>query len=763
MDSIDNTLLQAISPYRQFVVTRPADKIPLRAVDLNLASVTNPQDWCSYEEAAAKVAVVEGLLLGFVLTDDDPFSVVDLDTYNASDDTVKTNHNEIFKSFATYTELSPSGFGAHIWCRGWVPNRKVSSACLEVFSSGKYYTITFNAVNPTDVTERQSLLDELVASIDAATGQRKSKAPTVWVEQSEQFSDQNIIKKCSTDAKGQRFVDLWYGRWSTILEVGKSVYPSQSEADLALCNHIAVYTNNMQQCGRIFRMSQLGQRKKAQRDSYLFNHAWGIVAKAFDQKLSAELHAEMVKQWQHKQFEAVTLQDAARDSVLPVVELPSGLIGDIATYIYNQSIYRNPEVAIVGAIALLAFIGGRAFNINGTGLNKYLVLLGETSVGKEDMSRGIGTLYNIVRAHIPPIVTYCISRGDFASAQGLIKQLAETPSMLVNKGEIGLLLKSLNAPGADQTYLGLLKAALMQLYHKSGFNDTLDGKSYSDKKDNVPDAKSPALTIVSDSTHDNFYQSIDEENIDEGLVTRFTVVPVPKRKRVYNENSFNYRTPPDSLVARLTGYAKRAVELQMTQTIYNMPETPEAHAFQLAYVNALNYEMDNDPSPFAKLKSRAHIMMLRLGALIATGNNPDTPEITVADYQWAQKLIETGFDLTRQRFEAGRVGNPALIIEQRAVVKKYLTCYINSPNTAQTVKTYELKSEAMWDAKAISFSAIYRRHSGLACFRKDKNSSLAMHNVLREFERAGWIMKSQDNYGKRAGEVWYVMPDIEAT
>jgi hypothetical protein len=759
ISSGSSPLIQELSAYRQWVLHR-ADKVPLRVADLKPASPTNPNDWCSLDEALERLSSDATLGLGFVLSDTDPFTCIDLD--GTEDINTINNHSEIFKSFNTYTEISPSGKGGHIWCKGWVPSRKFSAGAIEVYSQARYMTVTGNAINNIAVADRQQLLDELIASIDAATGQRRSKAPTQWIDQAEWFDDETVIQKASIDKQGTRFQDLFAGRWTTTLDSKGKPYPSQSEADQALCNHIAIYTDNMQQCGRVFRRSVLAQRKKAQRNDYLFHPHWGIVTKSFDQKLSTDTYDALLKYWESKQFEAVTLSDAAKDNIVTsVIQSPTGLLGDVATYIYNQSIYRNPEVAIAGGIALLSYLGGRAFNINGSGLNLYLVLLGKTSVGKEDMSRGISALLKEVRKQIPSIETYYISRGDFASAQGLVKQLALTPSMLVNKGEVGMLLQSMNAPSASGTYFGLLKACLMQLYHKSGHADTLDVKNYSDK--DVPNINSPCLTLVSDSTHDNFYKALDEENVDEGLVARFTVVEVPQRKRIYNEESLNYRQPPIQLVNALAGYTKRCIELLMTQNVYNIKETPEAHSFQIDFVNKTNEDMDSNDSPMTRIQGRAHIQMLRLGALQATGDNPDHPEVSLANYKWAKAFIENGLFLTRQRFEAGEVGDKSLYLEQHKHLKKILKKYAKSSWSETLGLRYRITFD-MWKVKAIPFAAIQNNCAPYACFRKDRDTSRAIYNVLREFEQSGWLVKADTSKlqeWNKLGNVWCVTGELE--
>jgi primase-polymerase (primpol)-like protein len=59
------------------------------------------------------------------------------------------------------------------------------------------------------------------------------------------------------------------------------LYQSQSEADFALVDIVAFYTQNRKQIARIFRLSALGKRDKAKRDRYIEY----MVEKSFDRQL----------------------------------------------------------------------------------------------------------------------------------------------------------------------------------------------------------------------------------------------------------------------------------------------------------------------------------------------------------------------------------------------------------------------------------------------------------------------------------------------
>ncbi|WP_205452086.1 hypothetical protein, partial [Sphingobium estronivorans] len=86
---------------------RNSPKRPFNPLTRLPASSTDPDSWVTFEEAAQSGA----RHIGFVLSADDPFFVVDLDTYKSQ---VPENHELILGVIESYAERSQSGAGAHV-------------------------------------------------------------------------------------------------------------------------------------------------------------------------------------------------------------------------------------------------------------------------------------------------------------------------------------------------------------------------------------------------------------------------------------------------------------------------------------------------------------------------------------------------------------------------------------------------------------------------------------------------------------------------
>lgn len=245
-------------------VRRDANKRPLNPRTGALASPTNPNDWGTWPEAAASSF---GVGVGFVFTDNDPYTGIDLDV--AEGEAPTEEQQAIYNEFDSYAERSPSGHGLHIIVKGKVPAGRRQKG-IEVYSSGRYFTMTGDTERPGPINDHSAKLQTLWARMGSKAPQAAQDAP----DAAQTASDGAIVDQARNAANGAKFATLYAGNW-------QGEYPSQSEADQALINIIAFYTKNREQVTRIFRASALGQRDKAKRDDYVAK----MLAKAFDREL----------------------------------------------------------------------------------------------------------------------------------------------------------------------------------------------------------------------------------------------------------------------------------------------------------------------------------------------------------------------------------------------------------------------------------------------------------------------------------------------
>jgi len=243
--------------------TQKPTKVPYNPRTGQRASSTDPHTWASYSEALSTYhgsAQLDGI--GYVLSPDDPYVGVDLDKCRDRDSgAIQTWARQIVDRLNSYTEISPSQTGLRIFIRGTLPPHGRRKGPLEIYSQARFLTITGNRLpgTPDAIYDRS---DELSVWHEEVFGPVVQQRPTALVQRSPlALSDSELIERARNAANGTAFWALWNGDWS-------GQYHSQSEADLALVNHLSFWTGpDPARLDSLFRSSGL-MRDKWERADY---------------------------------------------------------------------------------------------------------------------------------------------------------------------------------------------------------------------------------------------------------------------------------------------------------------------------------------------------------------------------------------------------------------------------------------------------------------------------------------------------------------
>lgn len=115
-------------------------KAPVQARTGRAASSTNADTWVSFADAVAAYQRGKWAGVGIVLTDG--LIGVDIDDCIGTDGELSPLAREIIGDGDTYTELSPSGTGIKLLTLAPVDSKGGKLAGLEIYTSGRYFTIT---------------------------------------------------------------------------------------------------------------------------------------------------------------------------------------------------------------------------------------------------------------------------------------------------------------------------------------------------------------------------------------------------------------------------------------------------------------------------------------------------------------------------------------------------------------------------------------------------------------------------------------------
>jgi hypothetical protein len=336
------------------------------------------------------------------------------------------------------------------------------------------------------------------------------------------------------------------------------------------------------------------------------------------------------------------------------VQYPPGFVGYLAQYIHAQAIRPVPEVAVVTALGIMAGLAGqRWLTSTNSGLNLFVVLVARSATGKDAMNTGIGAVMNAMEPKYPAARSL-FDFTEYASGPALTKALAMSPSMLNVAGEIGHRFLAMSK--GKESALATWRKTLTDLYHKSGPNGVFGGIGYSDQDKNVGSMSSVAFSLIGETTPTNFYESITEEMMGDGFMSRFLVIQYEGDRPAKNRHPFV--APPQNLVNWLLNIACQAKNLNERSVFQPVSETYEAAAF----LDTFDLECDQhiiaagDDDRIRQLWSRAHFKALRVSSLLAVGDNPYQPVVQLAHVEWAIALVRHGNAAFLNRIRTGEVG-----------------------------------------------------------------------------------------------------------
>lgn len=227
---------------REGLPTKP----PFSAKTGKKADNTSDADWCTFEEAMTALQTGKYSGIGFVPAGRDELVAWDLDRcLDVKTGDIKPWAKSLIDSLGSYTEVTPSGNGLRVLVLGDVPKDGKKRGKLASFVAGKegvvecyknkhYITITGIKYfgTPADI-RRVDNLEE------------------IWKEIFEKPDNPEVSKL----SKNQKAKKLYQGHWD-------GDYPSQSEADLALCRYLADFTlGDAVKIDHLFRASKLMRAK----------------------------------------------------------------------------------------------------------------------------------------------------------------------------------------------------------------------------------------------------------------------------------------------------------------------------------------------------------------------------------------------------------------------------------------------------------------------------------------------------------------------
>ncbi|MED1821005.1 phage/plasmid primase, P4 family [Bacillus subtilis] len=233
-------------------------KVPYQ-IDGSMAQSSNKRTWSTFATIMKFFNEQEYDGIGFMFSKDDPFIGIDID-HCVNDGVLSPFAQEIIQTISSYTEYSPSGEGVHIIAKGKLPlrgpgtGRKNIDKGLEVYRHGRYFTFTGNSLDVGPVQERS---EEIKTIFDKYLTEREEAKSVSARSQSgsdmSNLSNKEIWERMFNSKNGKSIQDLFNGQL---------INGDHSSTDMALCNHLAFWTDkDASKMDSMFRESNLFREK----------------------------------------------------------------------------------------------------------------------------------------------------------------------------------------------------------------------------------------------------------------------------------------------------------------------------------------------------------------------------------------------------------------------------------------------------------------------------------------------------------------------
>jgi hypothetical protein len=386
------------------------------------ASTTNPATWGRFNDAFDAVSSGKADGVGVVLGDG--FIGIDIDhCRNAETGEIAADALALIRTLDSYTEISPSGTGVHIWVRGACPPGGLHRHGVELYSQGRYFTITGHHLpgTPSAIHDRTAQVTDLHAQLaggKSSSPASSSSSSSARVVPTTSLDDAELLATARRANNGGAFDRLWSG--------DTSAYDGDdSAADLALLNHLAFYTGrDPERMDRLFRQSGL---MRAKWDSRRRHSTYGGITTAqaiagctevyepagdpeIDDSPEPEPESTSEPESPTRHDGWPTLRDDAR----------VGLFGDLVN-VLAPATEADPVALLIHLLVFFGSLLGRAARMPiGADLhytNENALCVGDTALGRKGMACAVSRQ---VMADVDPIwAEGCVATG-LSSGEGLI-------------------------------------------------------------------------------------------------------------------------------------------------------------------------------------------------------------------------------------------------------------------------------------------------------------------------------------------------------
>lgn len=692
-------------------------KVPVSASG-QLASSTDPATWSTFDVACAAVKARGFAGIGFVFAESDPFVGIDFDDCIQADGlTLEPWAVELLTVdlAGTYAEISPSGRGVKVFVIADNPldrGRNVrfpDGGGLEMYSKGRFFTVTGDVFTPGEPVAKQSEIESIVERYFPPDPIPLPFTPRLDIDSDVKASRAaGYIREMTPSIAGERGHDKLFAAAARavvdfdlddatafeilMIEFNPRCLPEWTERDVR---------RKVEQAGK-----QPGERGRM-----LAVDDWSTIGDGpGDWMTDSEMKSLVGPQVITGRFDEDDPEPIEEAGLFPsIAARPPGLIAAVMDYTDSQSFHKQPRMSLAGALALVSTITGRRLTDQfGTRTNLYVLALAPSGAGKDASRKANKKILRNAGG------VNRIGPERFGSSAGIVSAVDAEPAILFQIDEIGKLLASLKGRNAP-AHLANIATVLMQLYTSS--DDLWIGDAYADLT-RTKSIEEPHAVVYGSSVADGFWNNLTAENITDGLLGR--MLPIEVVSRVKHNRDRKKAEPSKEIIDAVRrwlpqvgsiaqkvlpfvdeeeeedtdGVDLRTLAPSMTPAkLIEAPHTAEASKRHLEHMEAISDRQINEPEKRAAIWARTGERTSKLTLIFAASRCWKLSRVTI-EIEDIDRAIALSNWVTRSIIQKTEIYVSEN--ETEGLVKKALRVIADSPGrsigrSAFTRKTQWLK------------------------------------------------------------------------
>ena len=305
-----------------------------------------------------------------------------------------------------------------------------------------------------------------------------------------------------------------------------------------------------------------------------------------------------------------------------------GFIGELTDWTLAHSPSPNRLLAFSGALAMLAHLSGRSYtDPHGTHTNLYIVVLGESGIGKDAPRK--------TNSRLAELVDFQESIAEaFASGEAVEDALLKCPSILLQADEVASFFGKMRGVGTASRSMG---ERIRRLYTSSGSTYVVRAKA--GKAGGGRQIVFPHLTLFGTGVPEEFLGALTPHEIRDGLFGRCFILCAEDKLVSQSPDAYVALPLMVSKAAKMFAKQEKDAIAGGIIAMRAVPETPEAvEALEEVMEEsvALRKTLAEAEMPMARATVvRMNEKIAKLALLWALSENPESPRITRAAVEWA--------------------------------------------------------------------------------------------------------------------------------